>query len=275
MTAPVVEELWLRPDGPRLYARLRVVADDAPVVVLLCGLGFHTFEYEPLAESLTALGISTLSVDYRGHGRSDGPRGAWTIDQLVDDARTAIDVLDRRGLGPVSVFGNSLGAMVAVALGTGDDRANGVAASNCPARVPDFLLTRPRRILLAAATPLANLVPLRVSVNHFYSYRQLTDDPAWVARIAHDPLVTAARRLTIPTYHALLDWDGTAAVRELHTPILLIRGNNDRLQPGTQTQLLYDAANQPKDLLAVGAGHLPHLDDPTGIAHTLHDWLSR
>jgi alpha-beta hydrolase superfamily lysophospholipase len=258
-----------------LHGRLRHSADDAPTLVLLCGLGFHTFEYEPLAERLAAGGLNSLSFDYRGHGRSDGPRGRWTLDQLVADSRHAIDFVHRRYRGPVGLFGNSLGAMVALLTGISDDRVAGVAAANCPARLADFLLTRPRRVAFALAKLIAPLAPMRISANHFYSYEQLIDDPAAVSTIRADPLIANARRLSAATYSTLLDhWNGPAAARDLHKPLLLIQGRNDRMQPPEQSRLLFAAANDPKTYQAVDTGHLPHLEDPTTIAELLIDWFS-
>src|SRR5215218_7441662 len=70
-----------------LYGRLRHCADDAPTLVLLSGLGFHTFEYEPLAAHLAAAGCNSLNFDFRGHGRSGGRRGAWILDELACTSR--------------------------------------------------------------------------------------------------------------------------------------------------------------------------------------------
>jgi len=74
-----------------LYARLRTSDQEALTIVLLCGLGFHTFEYEPLAESLAASGYNALSFDYRGHGRSDGPRGRWSLADLQKQSQILFD----------------------------------------------------------------------------------------------------------------------------------------------------------------------------------------
>jgi len=41
-----------------LYARLRYRAAQASAIVLLSGLGFHTFEYEPLAIQLAAADLT-------------------------------------------------------------------------------------------------------------------------------------------------------------------------------------------------------------------------
>jgi alpha-beta hydrolase superfamily lysophospholipase len=258
-----------------LHGRLRCRGDEAPAVVLLSGLGFHTFEFEPLAAELADAGWNSLSFDFRGHGRSGGPRGRWTLDELVADCREAISFLEQRHRGAVYLYGNSLGAMVAILTGARDDRPLGVAAADCPARIGDFLLTRPRRALFALAKLISPVVPLRISVDRFYDYEQLIDDPSWTSAIRRDPLIAAARRLSVPAFRALLEtWDGAQAARELHTPLLVIQGRNDRLQPPRQSQLIFEAANEPKRHEVVATGHLPHLEAPEMLAQLLIGWVS-
>ncbi len=271
-----VEEVRFPSGELELYGRLRTPADDAPTIILLCGIGFHTFEYEPLATWLAAGGVNCLSFDYRGHGRSGGARGSWTLPELVTDTRRAIDLVRRNHPGPIDLFGNSLGAMVGILAGAEDHRVRSVVASNCPARIADFLLTRPRRMLFAIAKAAAFFVPLRFSVNHFYSYDQLIADQSWISTIEHDALIASARRLSVPTYRTLLEyWDGAAAVTALHKPLLLIQGRNDQLQPPRQSQLLYDAANDPREYLLLDTGHLPHLEDTGTVGGVLVDWFAR
>ena len=128
-----------------LYGRMRHFAEGAPTLVLLSGLGFHTFEYEPLAAHLATEGLNCLSFDYRGHGRSDGQRGAWTLDELAGDTRHAIDVVRERHRGPIALFGNSLGAMVAI-LTTANGMPSGQSAGCSRAQraiVPEPLTTSP------------------------------------------------------------------------------------------------------------------------------------
>lgn len=262
-----------------LHGRLRHRGAAAPTVVLLSGVGFHTFEYEPLATELAARGLNALSFDFRGHGRSGGPRGRWTLDDLVADTRHAIDYARRGHDGPIVLFGNSLGAMIAILTGTRDQRLAGVAAANCPARIGDFLLTRPRRALFAAAKLIAPVAPLRISIDHFYTYEQLIEDASWVSTIRHDPLITDARRLSAGTYRELLEtWDGPRAARELHTPLLVIQGRNDNLQPAQQSRLVFEAAGSLADGRAryelVNTGHLPHLEAPEMLAGKLIEWIS-
>lgn len=269
-------DLTFRNNGTELYGRLRRIDLTRPTVVLLCGLGFHTFEYEPLATELATRGINTITFDYRGHGRSTGPRGRWTLADLANDTLAAISCARQHGLDRVHLVGNSLGGMIAILAGERDPHIDSVIASNTPAHVADFLLTRPRRLLYRIALLLSRIVPIRISVNHFYAYEQLTDNPAWVERINRDATITRARQLSMPTYRELLDtWDGPAAIHRLHRPVLLIHGNHDKLQPPAQTDQLYTAANEPKTRRVIEAGHLPHLDATSEFADLLTGWLER
>jgi alpha-beta hydrolase superfamily lysophospholipase len=271
-----VEEVRFPSGDLQLYGRLRTRAETAPTIVLLCGVGFHTFEYEPLAEWLAAQGRNCLSFDYRGHGRSGGPRGAWRLEELASDARHAIDLVQQRHNGPIAVFGNSLGGMVAITAGAEDRRVSCVVASNCPARIADFLLTTPRRMLFALAKVVARFAPLRFSLDHFYAYEQLIADQSRISMIRHDELIRNARRLSVAAYRSLLDqWDGRAAVQRLHTPLLVVQGRNDQFQPQQQSELLFAAANDPKEYLLVGTGHLPHLEDPSTLGGHLLEWFDR
>ena len=271
-----VETVSFASDGVDLYGRLRHVGDQAPTVILLVGLGFHTFEYEPLAIQLAAQGLNSLSFDFRGHGRSGGHRGRWTLDELAADTRHAIDFARQRDGGPIALFGNSLGAMIAILTGAGDERVVGVAASNTPAHAATWALTTPRSALFSMLKLIASVAPIRISVNPFLAYQQLIDDPSWVSTFKHDPLLADARRLSVPTLRALLEtWDGPQAVRQLHKPLFVIQGRNDHLQPPRESELVFEAANNPKQYQLVDTGHLPQLEAPAMLAGLLSEWLSQ
>lgn len=270
-----VETISFRSGDWDLYGRLRHCADLVPTIVLLSGLGFHTFEYEPFAIQLAAAGFNALSFDYRGHGHSAGPRGRWTLDELTTDCEHAMDFVRQRYRGPIVLFGNSLGAMVAILAATRDARPVAVIASNCPAHAGDFMLTRPRRALFALMKLTGSVLPLRLSVDHFIAYQQLIDDLSWVARMQRDPLIADARRLRAATFRELLEtWNGPRAVRQLGKPLLVIQGRNDRLQPPQQSQLVFAAAGEPKQFQLIDTGHLPHLEAPALLSKLLASWLS-
>jgi alpha-beta hydrolase superfamily lysophospholipase len=206
MTDP--EILRIRSEGVDLYERLRSCEDARVAVLLLCGLGFHTFEYGPLACRLADNGISCLSFDYRGHGRSGGPRCRWILEELATDTRHALDVAQRAHDGRVLLFGNSLGTMVADFAAVRDERPAALIAANTPANTADFLLTPPRRVLYRLLKLAEPVVAPRI-VNHFITYEQLIDDPGRLQTNQRDRLIGDARQLSVSTYRELLEgWYG-------------------------------------------------------------------
>jgi len=59
--------------------------EDEPVVVLSHSLGSSLAMWNPQMEILEAR-YKVLRYDTRGHGGTDAPGGAYTLDQLGDDA---------------------------------------------------------------------------------------------------------------------------------------------------------------------------------------------
>src|SRR5438067_44030 len=60
-----------------------------------------------------AKGLRVVSFDNRGVGRSDCPRGPYTLTQMADDA---LAVMDAAKLKSASIYGISLGGMIAQEL---------------------------------------------------------------------------------------------------------------------------------------------------------------
>jgi pimeloyl-ACP methyl ester carboxylesterase len=258
-----------------LYGKLRVVGPESSMVLLLPGLGFHSFEYDELADRLADAGYSSLSLDYRGHGRSEGPRGRWVVEELVEDASCALDFLVGRGAPRIAVFGNSLGAYVGLHLAARDARVRSLVASNCPGCVADFASTPFRRALLAALLICERIVPLRVSISHFIPYRLILRDPLFIARVRADPLITDARRFAPSTYQDIFAWNALAAVSTLTIPLLVLYAELDAFQPAEQSRLLYQAARCEKELRSLPTGHVPDLENAALVTQVLVDWFGR
>jgi 3-oxoadipate enol-lactonase len=84
----------------------------APVVMLSHSLGSNLHMWDPQMAAL-ATGRRVLRYDTRGHGQSDIPEGACTLDELVADAVALLDALDIR---TVDFVGLSMGGMIGQGL---------------------------------------------------------------------------------------------------------------------------------------------------------------
>jgi 3-oxoadipate enol-lactonase len=101
---------------------------DAPVVLLGSSLGATEAMWAPQVEVL-AKRYRVVAFDHRGHGKSDVPRGPYTIDDLGGDV---IELLDALEIEQASYVGISLGGAVGLWL-----------AQNAPERFHRFVLLCP------------------------------------------------------------------------------------------------------------------------------------
>lgn len=81
-------------------------------LLLVHGLGSSTLDWEKQIPVLS-VHYRLIVVDVRGHGRSDKPRGPYSIEGFSADLIALIDHLD---LGPVHLVGWSMGGMIAFQL---------------------------------------------------------------------------------------------------------------------------------------------------------------
>jgi lipase len=78
---------------------------DAPVVVCLHGVAGHGRRFRRLAQEDLAGRFRVVSLDLRGHGRSQ-PDAPWTIETFRDDVLETVDSL---GIGRADWIGHSFG----------------------------------------------------------------------------------------------------------------------------------------------------------------------
>ncbi|MHB1988208.1 MAG: alpha/beta fold hydrolase [Acidimicrobiales bacterium] len=82
-----------------------------PDAILLHGLASNARIWDGVASELAALGISTLALDLRGHGRSDQPTTGYDFDTLSGDIDAVFE--ESEASEPI-VVGHSWGAHVAL-----------------------------------------------------------------------------------------------------------------------------------------------------------------
>lgn len=104
-------------ENVRLGGRLHIAEKDSPVILLFHGNGEVAVDYDFYSAFYKEIGVSTLVVDYRGYGKSEGTPTAST---LLNDAtavyQQARDILSERGLDDSRLFimGRSLGSAAAI-----------------------------------------------------------------------------------------------------------------------------------------------------------------
>lgn len=106
-------------DGLKLHVRHSPAAGSARgTVVLVHGLGEHGGRYAHVARAFNGWGWHALAYDHRGHGHSEGPRGALNDpDALLDDLSRVVAAARSAHSGPIVLFGHSMGGLVVARYG--------------------------------------------------------------------------------------------------------------------------------------------------------------
>jgi pimeloyl-ACP methyl ester carboxylesterase len=240
-------------------------------LLLVMGLGMAATGWWRTIPTL-AEEMRVISFDNRGVGRSDQPRGRYTIAQMAEDA---INVLDAANVADASIYGISMGGMIAQelalrhpervrALVLGATTAGGPKQTLPETEVLDFLRRRPS---LPAEEAAWASVP--------YVYSRATREKH-MARISEDII----QRLRFPpgrdgylAQAGAARWHNTnGRLGSIHAPTLVLHGTEDQIVPRANGELLVESIPNARLEILEDAGHLYPTDAPEA-AHTVLRFL--
>lgn len=273
-----MKEIKINSGKHKLYAKLWMVEGNAPTILLLHGLGFYSFEYEELAPLLAKRGYNCLALDFQCCGESEGKRGYWTLEDYIENTKSTLNYIRTKINDKIGVFGNSLGATVAVYTAADDKehKIKSLVASNCATRPVDFGMNNFRKFLLAICGVASKIIPFRVSVNHFIPYNKILSSSEIIKKVKNDRLVSNARRFAVSTYKDMFSWDASKIAGQIEVPVLVLsQKENDDLKTRGQSMLLYSALKEPKELKFIDAGHVPDLENAGLVSGIISAWFDK
>lgn len=278
-------------DGTTLDVHVAGAHHDAALtVVLMHGYCLNMRSWRPLlAACKNAWPARTRIVTYdqRGHGFSDeaDPR-SYTLDQIADDLHDVLDAVAPTG--PVMLVGHSMGGMGLLAYARRHHRElrERVAAVALLSTAPSGLTTAglaagANRPVLAAVSAALTIMPNQAS--KLLPTLTTTLQPAirWVTygrRPVPRKETTASVRMIGDTpvatiagfFAALRAHDQTEGLRMLAgLPTVIACGDRDVATPWKAAQMMAAALPHARLLLAPGAGHMAHIEQPRRIADAL------
>lgn len=189
---PVVSQLRTA-DGLRLHRSTWPTAGEARGTLLVVhGLGEHVGRYDALALRLNAAGWRVSGFDHRGHGQSDGARGAIARrDSMLQDLSRVIDALRNEVGGKLVLLGHSMGGLIAARFVAEGLQARPAAwhrevdALVLSSPALDTGMSASQRALLAVLGPLAPWL----AVSNGLQPEWISRDAGVVAAYRADPLV--------------------------------------------------------------------------------------
>lgn len=262
----------LAPDGPTSVER--------PTVVALHGGPTDHAHMLSMVAPLTDIAQVVL-YDHRGCGRSDhGDPALWNMEQWADDVRGVCDTL---GIAQPIVYGHSFGGMVAQQYSV---RHPGHAAGLI------FAGTGPR-FDLAMSMEGFRRHGGDAAANAFGAFVTQPGPDTTAAFVTHcRHLYTVSRAMdanvearTITNTALLFDFFGreiknfdvTAGLESVTTPVLILGGNDDPVMPPEYQDALESAlANAPVTRVNFpDCGHTLAADAPDALGNALREWVNR
>src|SRR5688572_18240139 len=123
-------EDWIECDGNKLHLDIYEVGKDAPTIIFIPGTAIYALCYGELLHKFGENGYNVIGLDPRGHGRSEGIRGDYTIPELMRDVDATITYAITRFNDSISLVGSSQGGILALYMAAKDARVKSVVCQN-------------------------------------------------------------------------------------------------------------------------------------------------
>lgn len=242
--------------------------EDGPVVMLSHSLGSSLAMWNPQMAALEPH-YRVLRYDTRGHGGSDAPEGAYTLDMLGDDA---VGLLDKLRIGVVHWVGLSMGGMIGQRL-----------ALNYPDRLLSLALCDTAAIMPKEAQPIWRE---RIDVARQKGMQALTQStlerwftPPYLGQ--NPPAVELIRKhfLTTPVTgyigcsEAIRGLNDLERLSEITTPTLIIVGEEDPGTPVAASEAMHERIQDSRLVVLPSAAHLSNVEQPDAFNSALIEFL--
>lgn len=210
-----------------------------------------------------------LAYDTRGHGSSQAPAGAYTLEQLADDLKA---LLDRLGISRAHYCGLSMGGMIGqtYALKYPGTFATLVLADTTSRMPAEAQPAWQDRIRTAEAKGMQPLVEPTLARWFTEPYRKA--QPQTMQRIGNLIGSTPVAGY-VGCCHAIPKIDLTSRLKDIRTPILIIVGEDDPGTPVAMSKEIHENAPGSKLVVLPKAAHLSNIEQSAAFNRALDEFL--
>ncbi|PJZ58666.1 alpha/beta hydrolase [Leptospira barantonii] len=249
------------------------------VLVVQHGIGEHSGRYEFLVEALAGTGTALYLIDSRGHGRSEGKKGAVdSFSDFLSDLDMLIAIAkEKEKVSKVTLLGHSMGAAISTLYaeeGTNQGNLNSLIISALPIRVKlDLVMKIKKGIAPVIADLLPNLtMPTGLNINH------LSHDKSVVEAYRTDPLVHGMASAYLG--NMLLNSEGPILgnAGKIKVPIYIFHGKEDYIADSTGSEAFFEVVGSSDKSMKIYEG-LYHetmnerIEDRTKVLTDLKKWF--
>jgi 3-oxoadipate enol-lactonase len=234
----------------------------APVAVLSHSLGSSLVMWNLQMKALEPH-FQVLRYDIRGHGKSEAPPGAYTLELLAEDV---VALLDALGIDQAHWVGLSMGGMIGQNV-----------ALNYPKRLKSLALCDTAAVIPAEAQPIweeridavrAKGVESQVeaTIERWFTPSFLRQNPPILGVIRKQFLATPAQGY-LGCIHAIRKLNYLDRLSEIKIPTLIMVGEDDPGTPVAASEAMHQRISNSKLVIIKSARHLSNVEQP-GVFNT-------
>jgi len=241
---------------------------NAPVVTLSNSLATNLGMWEPTLPALTSR-FRVLRYDTRGHGQTEAPRGAYTLEQLAEDALGLLRALDVQRTHWV---GLSLGGMIGQTLALkAPDALMSLSLCDTSSRLPaDAKPMWDERIRTAETKGMEPLVESTLARWFTAPFRERHKDVV-------DRVATMIRTTPVAGYagccQAIAALNLTDRLSAIKLPTVVIVGEDDPGTPVAASRVIADNIKGARLDIIPAAAHLSNMEQPEAFNRALSGFL--
>jgi 3-oxoadipate enol-lactonase len=243
---------------------------NAPVVTLSHSLATDLSMWDPQLDALRAR-YRVLCYDTRGHGGTAVTPGAYSLDQLAEDARALLGAL---GIARTHWCGLSMGGMIGQTLALRHPELFASLAlcdtsSRIPAEARPLWADRIRTAETQGMEPLVEPTLARWLTAPFRERRQ--DVVGQVARMIR----STPPRGYAGCCHAISALDLTDRISAIQVPTLIVVGEEDQGTPVAASKVMHERIKGSELVIIPSAAHLANLEQPEAFTRAVTGFLSK
>jgi pimeloyl-ACP methyl ester carboxylesterase len=238
-------------------------------VLLIMGLGWASNMWHR-TRPLLASSYYTVALDNRGAGRSEVPPGPYSIPLLASDAAA---VLDAVGVERAHLIGASMGGMIAQEFALQYPHRVRSLTLVCTAPGGPRAVQAQPEVLQALFQPDPDPAKRAAAVVPF-----IYDESTSRDRVEHDLKVLSEFYPNPVGYaaqlQAIMAWEAYSRLPQISAPTLVVHGDNDRLVPPGNADLIAERIPGAKLVKLPDASHILMTDQPAAVHGAMLDFLA-
>lgn len=242
----------------------------APVVTLSHSLATNLAMWEPQASALAAR-YRVLRYDTRGHGETDAPKDAYTLDMLAEDARALLGAL---GIDRTHFIGLSMGGMIGQVLALKHpEMLRSLVLCDTTSQIPPH--AKPMWDERIRATENRGMEPhVAPTLGRWFTPSYFEGHADVIER------VRAMIRRTKPEgyigcCHAIQTLDLTDRLAAIAVRTLIVVGEDDTGTPLAASRAIHERIKGSTLVVLKSASHLSNIEQPEAFTKALLDFLGR